>query len=350
MLSAREVAFDVLLKTSIKDNAHADDELRRIAAPLESRDAGLAEEIVFGVLRHQAQLDCIIRQLARGVLDIEVRIALRMGIYQLRYLDRIPPHAAVGETVDLVKRAHKLSAAGLVNAVLRRVNRDPIEWPDRATRLSCPEWLLMRWEKQFGQEAAEGIARAALERPQEYRRGERIMDIGAQSIVPLLELKPGERLLDLCAAPGNKTLQAMETPGVQIVSCDVEWRRLRQVPTEQRVTLDAAEPLPFGRVFDKILVDAPCSGTGTLGRNPEIKWRLKPADLTRQQQRQKQILASALRVLKPAGRLVYATCALEEDENEMVVRPFGPKSTVYRLPGRDPGDGFFAAVFSSALG
>jgi 16S rRNA (cytosine967-C5)-methyltransferase len=348
LASAREIAFDVLLKTAVKDNTHADDELRRLAAPLDSRDAGLAEEIVFGVLRHQAQLDYLIRRLAKGVEDAEVLIALRMGIYQLRYLDRIPPHAAVGESVDLVKRARKLSASGLVNAVLRRVNRDPVAWPDPATELSCPRWLLARWEKQFGVDVAAGIAKAALERPQEYRRGERIMDIGAQSIVPLLELKPGDRVLDLCAAPGNKTLQIAETCA-GVVACDAEWRRLRQVPVTDRVVLNAMEPLPFGRVFDKVLVDAPCSGTGTLGRNPEIKWRLKPVDLTRQQQRQKQILASALRVLKPNGRLVYATCSLEVEENEDVVRTFGARKTVYRLPGRDEGDGFFAAVFSSAL-
>ena len=349
MPTAREIAFDVLLKAVTKENSHADDELRRLAAPLESRDAGLAEEIVFGVLRYQAQLDHLIRGLARGVLDAEVRIALRMGIYQLRYLDRIPPHAAVGESVDLVKRAQKASASGLVNAVLRRVNRDPVEWPDRATELSCPEWLLTRWRKQFGAAAADGIAKAALERPKEYRRGDRIMDIGAQSIAPLLELKPGDRVLDLCAAPGNKTLHIAET-APNVTAADAEWRRLRQVPIAQRVVLNAMEPLPFGRVFDKVLVDAPCSGTGTLGRNPEIKWRLKPADLTRQQQRQKQILASALRVLKPAGRLVYSTCSLEVEENEDVVKAFGPKLTVYRIPGRDEGDGFFAAVFSSALG
>lgn len=348
LATARQVAFDVLLKTALKDNSHAVDELRRLAAHLDSRDAGLAEEIVFGVLRHQAQLDHIIRGLARGVLDAEVRIALRMGIYQLRYLDRIPPHAAVGESVDLVKRAQKASASGLVNAVLRRITRDEIAWPDRATALSCPEWLLARWSKQFGGAAAERIAKAALERPREYRRGDRIMDIGAQSIVPLLDLQPNDRVLDLCAAPGNKTLQIAETTP-HVTACDAEWRRLRQVPVPQRVVLNAAEPLPFGRIFDKVLVDAPCSGTGTLGRNPEIKWRLKPADLARQQQRQKQILASALRVLKPNGRLVYATCSLEEEENEHVVKPFSPKQTVYRLPGSEEGDGFFAAVFSSAL-
>jgi 16S rRNA (cytosine967-C5)-methyltransferase len=348
LLTARQAAFDALLKTALKENSHTDDELRRLAAPLESRDAGLAEEIVFGVLRHQAQLDHLIRQLARGVLDAEVRIALRMGVYQLRYLDRVPPHAAVTESVDLVKRAQKGSASGLVNAVLRRVTRDEVEWPDRATALSCPEWLLTRWTRQFGAEAAEGIAKAALERPREYRRGERIMDIGAQSIVPLLELRPEDRVLDLCAAPGNKTLQMLEVTPL-VTACDAEWRRLRQVPVAQRVVVDAREPLPFGRVFDKVLVDAPCSGTGTLGRNPEIKWRLKPADLPRQQQRQKQILASALRVLKPAGRLIYATCSLEQEENEDVVKAFAAKQTLYRLPGRDEGDGFFAAVFSSAL-
>jgi len=339
-----------LLETSLQPHVHAADALRHAAAPLESREAGLAEELVFGVLRYQAQLDYVMGLYARGALEPAVRVTLRLGVYQLRYLDRIPPHAAVGETVNLVKRAGKMSASGLVNAVLRRVTREEIRWPDRATRLSCPEWMLARWGRHFGTEEAEAIARAALERPEEYRRGERVMDIGAQSVVPLLDLKPGERFLDLCAAPGNKTLQALETENLSAIACDAEWRRLRQVPAENRVVLDATRPLPFGRVFDKVLVDAPCSGTGTLGRNPEIKWRLQVADLTRQQERQRDILANALRVVKPNGRLVYSTCSLEQEENELVVRNLNPRATSYRLPGREPGDGFFSAVFSSVLG
>jgi 16S rRNA (cytosine967-C5)-methyltransferase len=122
------------------------------------------------------------------------------------------------------------------------------------------------------------------------------------------------------------------------------------VPVEKRVILDATKPLPFGRGFDKVLVDAPCSGTGTLGRNPEIKWRLEPGDLPRQQERQRGILANAMRVLRPGGRLVYSTCSLEQEENEQVVKNLNPRSTSYRLPGRDAGDGFFAAVFVNSLG
>ena len=122
------------------------------------------------MLRYRAQLDYLIEHYSgrRQKLDPEVRIALRMGIYQLRYLERIPAHAAVTESVELVKRARKRSAAGFVNAVLRQVDRDPVAWPDREIELSCPEWLLARWERQYGAEAAEGIARAALAEPVKY--------------------------------------------------------------------------------------------------------------------------------------------------------------------------------------
>src|SRR5579872_7178000 len=146
---SRTIAFDILRR--VHEGAFAADLLLAKSKDLDTRDAGLASEIVFGCLRYQLQLDEIIRRLTRGAnLDIEVRIALRMGIYQLRYLERIPVHAAVTESVELVKRARKRSAAGLVNAVLRKVDRKPINWPDRATELSCPQWLLDRWDTQFG--------------------------------------------------------------------------------------------------------------------------------------------------------------------------------------------------------
>src|SRR5262249_9227010 len=158
-----------------------------------------------GVLRYQLQLDYLIRHYSgrMGKLDPEVRVALRSGIYQQRYLERIPAHAAVADAVQLVKRARKTSAAGLVNAVLRKVNRDPVEWPDRATELSMPEWLLARWERFYGRDAAEGVARSSLIQPEKYTRitpaGERRQDVGAQAIVPLLDLQSGQRFLDLCA-------------------------------------------------------------------------------------------------------------------------------------------------------
>jgi 16S rRNA (cytosine967-C5)-methyltransferase len=173
------------------------------------------------------------------------------------------------------------------------------------------------------------------------------MDIGAQSIVPLLELAPSHRFLDVCAAPGNKTLQAAETTR-RVTACDRSRPRLYEIPVRDRVQLDAAAPLPFPPAFDRILVDAPCSGTGTLGRNPEIKWRVSVEEYLRQQERQMQILRHALACLAPGGRLVYSTCSLEPEENEAVIEPFRERvqSTGYRLPGQQPGDGFFHAVLA----
>jgi 16S rRNA (cytosine967-C5)-methyltransferase len=324
-----------------------------LQAALDSRDAGLASQIVLGVLRFRAQVDFLIdRYSGRArALDAEVRIALEMGIFQLRYLERVPRHAAVGESVELVKRARKTSAAGLVNAVLRKVDREPGPWPNREVELSCPEWLLARWDRHYGADAAPVIARAALREPETYVRigeaGVRTQDIGSQSIVPLLDLQPGHRFLDLCAAPGNKTAQALEA-GARVVACDRSLRRLRPMADlgVDLVVLDGTQALPFSRPFDRILVDAPCSGTGTLGRNPEIKWRLKIEDLAGFQRRQIALLSQARNLLAPGGLLVYSTCSLEPEENEQVVAalPVVVIHTMHRVPGRIEGDGFFAAV------
>jgi len=335
----------------------------------------LASEIALGALRFQSQLDFLIERYSGrppARLDAEVRIALRMGIYQLRYLERVPPHAAIHESVELTKHARKRSAAGLVNAVLRKVDRQPVAWPSREIELAHPAWLLERWDRQFGPDAATAIARANLNRPETYVRippgvatqavlepagipgcfrvlggdigGLRMQDIGSQSILPLLDLAPGQTFLDLCAAPGNKTAQALES-GVQAVACDIHLRRL--VPMKSLgihlVALDGRQPLPFRRRFDRILVDAPCSGTGTLAHNPEIKWRLGPKDIEQLQQLQRQILRRAMEALAPGGRLVYFTCSLEWEENEEIVKGLEIES-MRRIPGRDPGDGFFAAV------
>jgi 16S rRNA (cytosine967-C5)-methyltransferase len=375
---ARIAAFEILRKVEV--GGYASDLLLRNSAALDPRDAGLASEIVFGCLRYQAQLDFLIDHFAGRPLklDPEVCIALRMAVYQIRYLERVPKHAAVGESVELVKRAHKRSASGLVNAVLRKVNRSPVPWPDLATEFSCPAWMLDRWAAHWDRATAEGIVRAALKEPEKWVRspeptpnleptelpgcyrlrsgdpppGSRIQDIGSQSVVPLLQLQPGQRFLDLCAAPGNKTAQALETP-VDAIACDLHWSRLRMLDgiDTRRVVLDASAPLPFRDPFDRILVDAPCTGTGTLGRNPEIKWRLQPSDLGRLHELQVRILGNSLGVLARSGRLVYSTCSLEKEENEDVVKRtlvsdpnYNVMKMQYRLPGREPGDGFFAAV------
>jgi len=351
---ARILAFDILLR--VESGAWASDLLLAHSTELDPRDAALAYEIVFGVLRYRAQLDFLIEHYEgrRRKLDIEVRIALRMGIYQLRYLERVPPHAAVADSVDLVKRARKRSAAGFVNAILRQTDRDPVAWPNREIELSCPEWLLARWEEQFCAEAAKGIARAALVEPEKYTRGTRTQDIGAQSVVPLLELEAGQSFLDLCAAPGNKTAQALES-GVHATACDIHYHRLAQMKSldAQLVVLDGTRSLPFAHRFDRILVDAPCSGTGTLGRNPEAKWRLNSSDLRGLQARQIALLKQARGALAPGGLLVYSTCSLEAEENQEVVAAVAPAGalvhTMRRLPGRDAGDGFYAAVIKSEV-
>jgi 16S rRNA (cytosine967-C5)-methyltransferase len=348
---ARTVAFDVLLQ--VERGGYASGLLLSRAAPLDSRDASLAHELVFGVLRYRAQLDYLTAHYSGRArkLDPEVRNALRMGIYQVRYLDRVPRHAAVAQSVDLVKRARKHSAAGFVNAVLRKADRAPVSWPTREIALSCPEWLLARWEARYGRECAESIARAALQEPEKYLRGGRIQDIGSQSIVPLLQLQPGQAFLDLCAAPGNKTAQALES-GVRAIAADLHLHRIAGMKdlATPLVVLDGTKPLPFSRPFDRILVDAPCSGTGTLGRNPEIKWRLRPADLDDLRARQQALLANALSALAPGGLIVYSTCSLEPEENEAVIAALPPDrilETMHRIPGRDPGDGFFAAVIAN---
>jgi 16S rRNA (cytosine967-C5)-methyltransferase len=352
---ARIAAFEILRR--VEAGGYASDLLLERCAKLDSRDAGLASAVVFGVLRFRAQLDFLIERWAgeRRKLDAETRAALRMGIYQLRYLERVPPHAAVAESVELVKRARKRSAAALVNAVLRQVTRDPCAWPSREVEWSCPEWLLARWEARYGRETAVGIARAALTEPEKYVRigpaGPRIQDIGSQAIVPLLRLQAGQWFLDVCAAPGNKTAQALEA-GVRAVACDLHYHRIAQMKGlgADRVVLDGTQALPFGRRFDRILVDAPCSGAGTLARNPEIKWRLQPSDLADFQRRQSALLVNALAALAPEGLLVYSTCSLEPEENEAVLASLPGAlvvETMRRIPGREAGDGFFAAVIKS---
>ncbi|HEX8985867.1 MAG TPA: RsmB/NOP family class I SAM-dependent RNA methyltransferase, partial [Bryobacteraceae bacterium] len=243
---------------------------------------------------------------------------------------------------------------------------------------SVPAWILERWDRQYGAEIAEGIARAALVPAEPFVRvagrvpcgvtlapteiegayrvvggdpaGLRMQDIGSQSIVPLLGLQPGQSFLDLCAAPGNKTAQALES-GVRAVACDLHLSRLEHMRELDcsLVALDGTLALPFREPFERILVDAPCSGTGTLARNPEIKWRLKPEDFDDLHSRQARLLRNALERLTPGGRLVYSTCSLEREENEAVLAECGGRvlECRHRLPGRDAGDGFFAAVLTS---
>jgi 16S rRNA (cytosine967-C5)-methyltransferase len=409
--TARTIAFDVLLRVAAH-GAYADEALRAaLSRSIAPEEAGLATELTFGVLRWQRLLDFLTdRHRARPgkALDEEVRIALRLGAYQLFFLKRIPARAAVHQSVELVKRARKRSAAPLVNAILRQTATDaekaaspgdlaqtilPAE-TGKADRMgilySHPTWLVERWIAAFGEARTEtllaannrvpllaGYVRAPEHRdevlaelrsvgcavqPGKLLRDALVFDGGnpssseaaargwlaiqdeaSQAVAHILGVRPGDRVLDLCAAPGGKTLRLASDAGPtgHVVAGDFHEHRVRAmverlqragVTNVETVVLDAAKPLPSEKQFDKkfarILVDAPCSGTGTLARHPEIRWRLQPKDLPDLHARQAQILNHALEKLAPGGQLVYSTCSLEPEENEDVV-----KEALAKAPG-----------------
>ncbi len=407
---ARQAAFKILRRL---------DSGRRFAVDLlhESWVGGLGEpdqrlvtELVMGVLRWRGELDFEIQRLSGKPIryfDAEITTILRLGIYQVGLLERIPKSAAVNESVELAKAARKRSAAGLVNAVLRKCrpfarpggSREAGgEWADRATR-TLPDWLRHRWEQNYGSDATRSLAVASVAAPPATLRvaaGDRedvredlrregvptrpgafsrqalvvesgnvqgsaawhegrvvIQDEASQLVAGLLSPEPGHRVLDLCAAPGIKAGQLAAAMGSgRLIACDSSARRLRtmvrlagaKVPDGVHfhlVRLDAAQPLPFDCQFDRVLLDAPCSGTGTLARNPEIKGRLKPEDLQRLAAIQTAMLKNALRALAPGGRLVYATCSLEPEENDGVVAAALESNPGIRLRRREEMSGEF---------
>jgi 16S rRNA (cytosine967-C5)-methyltransferase len=377
--AARRAAFKVLMEIE-SEGSHADDILHGGALDgLDPRDRGLATALVMGVLRWQLLLDARVRPLLRpdSKLPPEVWMALRMGLFQLWFLERVPAHAALGESVELVKQSGHEKLAGLVNAVLRKLSRMSAPKVEEAAVEAHPAWMVRRWQKQYGAARALAVCRAdqeapvvslrmiggdvagevgALEAGQEIEPGKlltaarrvtgggmvagdgvRLQDEGSQLVAEIAAMARPDatRVLDACAAPGGKTVvlaERLET--AEIVASDVSEHRLRT--TERlwphqlagRVTFTAAEAThlpdaaPFVPEFELILCDAPCSGTGTLGRNPEIKLRLEEIELARQAQRQRALLDGLWPRLAAGGALVYATCSLEPEENEAVVSEF----------------------------
>ncbi len=373
MTPSRKAAFMILLRVE-QESAYAIELLHSsLLDRLSPDDRNLAQEIVMGVLRWQSLLDSSIASYIKtplAKLDLEVLIALRMGAYQLAFLDRIPGHAIVHETVELIKRSRKRSAASLVNAVLRKLEprRHDLQSGGKglAHDYAHPSWLVERWIAEFGREAAESICRYDQQVPatvlrlssaadEEQLRAEGIelvpgalmksarvvtagdvtgsrlfregrigiQDEGSQLVAALVG--EGKRILDCCAGPGGKTAAlAIAFPEAEIFAADLRPHRarlLQKLAAQPNVRVLAADArqLPFASAFDRILADVPCSGTGTLARNPEIKWRIKPEDFCDLQQRQLAILNAALKHLEPGGRLVYSTCSLERKEDEQVI-------------------------------
>ena len=404
---ARHAAYSILMRLRAGRSFAVDLLQSGEVAGLNDADQRLATEIVMGVLRWQGALDLQIELLSAKPLsyfDPEVLTILRMSIYQRVFLTKIPSHAVVNEAVELTKAARKSSASGLVNAVLRKAK--PMRAGDlyveiarndptfsRWVRAATPRWMLERWEHQYGPDAAFALAYAAnqippatlrtragereaiarqlgnegietsacrfaphaltvraggLRKSRAFQNGEVVIQDEASQLVPaLLAVRRGDRVLDLCAAPGIKTAQIAEALGAgTLVSCDVSAARLAtmkrliagSVPhgvDHTLLRLDTSRRLPFERTFDRILVDAPCSGTGTLARNPEIKWKLEAKELVRLSRLQAAILGHALEVLAPGGRLVYATCSLEPEENECVVEKALAAAPGCQGPGRE---------------
>src|SRR6266568_2856578 len=432
---ARLAAFDILRRVE-EESAFASVLLAAREEGLRPNDRSLCHELVMGVLRRQLWLDYLIAHYAnRAVerLDLPVRLGLRLGLYQLRFLSRVPASAAVNDSVKLMRVARLRSAESLVNAVLRRAAREPEYDPvmgiadpiERvAVETSHPSWLIERWTKAFGMDEATAFARANNEAPPVAfrvvnQRGEAseiigalrsagaslfpsqiapgawrvtgagdllresartgriyIQDEASQLAARVVEARVGDRVLDVCAAPGSKTTQLADLAGDRalVVAGDLHEHRLRTLKKISAthglngircVVFDGLRDLPFrDSTFDRVLVDAPCSGTGTLRRNPEIRWRISIGDIEALAARQGSILRNASRMVKAGGRLVYSTCSVEPEENEQVAAEFLEQSDDFRQaalplnpslittsgaartwPHRYGADGFFIAAF-----
>ena len=450
MSPARAAALDILLRVE-RESSYASELLHsRTYDRLTTVDHSLAIELVMGVLRWRSLLDSKIAEYSSqklDKLDLEILTALRLAVYQLGWLSRIPARAAINESVELVKRARKRSAAPFVNAVLRKLAVDISE--DKkfsqhridaaspqtlAAESAHPQWLVERWAQVYGLDTALSVCRhnqsvpmtaIRLRRPEaeaqireegidlapgvilaSARRVEKgditktmafraglwaIQDEASQLVAALIGR--GASILDCCAAPGGKTAAiADRNPGASITAIDLHPHRARLLrklltahprtsPNTLRVIAADARNLPFTSKFDRVLADVPCSGTGTLARNPEIKWRLVPEDLADLQARQIAILRSAMAQVAQGGRLVYSTCSLEREENEEVISAALTGDPSFRvvdcraqldelqekgeliwpdpssltrgpylrtLPGVQPSDGFFAAILEKS--
>ncbi len=426
---ARLAAYETLLATA---RGHADlpAALARARRPLrDDRDRALAGEIATGTLRWQAAFDHVVKQFSKrdpARLDLEILTILRLSLFQLLHLDRVPAAAVVDDAVEMARKAGKRSAAGFVNALLRRASRErdklplPKEPRNGATReaasdylsttLSHPRWLIERWIDRYGYDAAAAWARfdnqpapltlrvntlrttrdalagalanAGIETEATrhasagliVRSGNPLLtpladegvfvvqDEASQLVGEFVNARPGELIFDACASPGGKTTQmaAIMRDEGRIVAADVRARRIDLLTATVRssgagnvriVQADARRSLPFDRRFDAVLVDAPCSGLGTIRRDPDIRWRRSPSDLEGFAVTQRAILDNAAAIVRSGGRVVYSTCSSEPEENEVVVAAFleaHPEFEQARelrtVPFRDGLEAFFGAA------
>jgi 16S rRNA (cytosine967-C5)-methyltransferase len=354
MSPARQAAFRVV-RRALEQGAYADRALEGEARGLDTRDRAFAQQLAFGTVQRRDTLDHVIEAFVEREPPDVARAALQLGLYQLLFLDGVADHAAVGESVELVK-GHR--AAGMVNAVLRRVARDGFELPGDETpegaalRHSHPLWIVRLWWDWIGPDETRALL-AAGNRPAE--RAQRTMPGGqvvlqstaSQLVSTLVDPQPGERVLDLCAAPGNKTthLAALMGDRGEVVAYERHAGRAAALAGRctalgasivRVVEADAAEATGS---FDRVLLDPPCSGLGTLARNPDLRWRMTPQRVEGLVAEQERLLDAAQRCVAPGGRLVYSVCTLSPPEERLA------GAQIRRTwPHRDGTDGFYIAV------
>jgi 16S rRNA (cytosine967-C5)-methyltransferase len=418
---ARRAAFEILNRIDV-DRAFSSVLLPQYEAELSQADRGLCHELVLGVLRRQIYLDKIIEQFSGSKkLDVAVRNSMRLGAYQIMHLDKVPAYSAINESVNIVQIAGKTSAKGFVNAILRRISEQvpTLEFADEVERVSVqtshPRWLIEKWIADFGFSEAEQIASANNTIPTvafraagvgelsetNYQRSELVegafiatsidqelrekadagdiyfQDEASQLVAQVASSEPSGRFLDVCAAPGGKTTRVARKyrgiAGTLLVAGDLHESRVKLLQStceRQKLDLvnivqyDAEVALPFAdETFDTVLVDAPCSGTGTIRHNPEIRYFLRPDDFAKLAAKQRAILKNASYLVRRGGRLIYSTCSIQIEENEDVIRGFLQESPQFSLrqpgvpgslltddgfartfPHRDSTDGFFISV------
>ena len=438
--TAREVALEVLHRVDA-DRAWSGPALRAALnrADLAPADEALATELVYGTLRHRAQVDWALGQALHRRLDTlppRIRDVLRLGAYQLAFLSRVPARAACDETVELARRVGHRGTVSLVNAVMRRLAASPPAWPAAAdtadaiaVRWSHPEWLVARWLARLGPDETRALCAADNETPPSWVRlntlrgaipaldarvralgletvaSERLpearritagpaeardrahaeglvlpQDLGSMLVARLVAPRPGETVIDACAAPGGKTTHLaalMENRG-RVLAFDILPQKLETVTRQcarlgvtcvETGVLDAATlGARYPAAADRVLVDAPCSGLGVLRRRPEIRWRVRAEDLAALAERQRRLLQGAAAAVRPGGRLVYSVCTIEPEEGPEVVAGFlaaspefapapiedwpfaapGAPGTAFLYPHRAGTDGFFVAALRRA--
>jgi 16S rRNA (cytosine967-C5)-methyltransferase len=321
-VEVRRAAIDALVRVDA-EGAYANLVLPRMLdrSPLDQRDRALVTELVYGTTRMQRACDFLVERFLLDTVDPSVRAALRVGAYQLAFAG-IPPHAAVGTTAGAVPARVR----GLVNAVLRRVAEHPVGpdgWPSDAVRLSYPDWLVERLVTDLGADTAIATLERMNQAPITSTRADGyVQDLGSQLVIAAVGAGPGELVADVCAAPGGKAT-GLSATGALVVASDlragrmmlVESNRGRVDATSLELVVADGTKLPYrDATFDRVLVDAPCSGLGSLRRRPDARWRIEPDAIDRLAALQVRLLREAARVVRPGGHVFYSVCTFTTAE------------------------------------